>query len=120
GQRRVSDVGGGFGALAKVLRMMVQSAVLGVGAYLVIQEQATAGIIIAGAIIAARALAPVDLAIANWKGFVAARQSWARLSKLLALLPAAEPRMELLNPKKALTVENVSITAPQQQKLIVQ
>src|SRR5207248_6372892 len=78
-QRRVSDVGGGLGAISKVLRLLLQSAVLGVGAYLVILEQATAGIIIAGSIIAARALAPVDLAIANWKGFVAARQRWARL-----------------------------------------
>src|SRR6266571_2055105 len=116
-QRRVSDVGGGFGALAKVLRMMVQSAVLGVGAYLVIQEQATAGIIIAGAIISARALAPVDLAIANWKGFVAARQSWGRLSRLLALLPERQAPMQLLDPSQALAVENVSVTAPQQQKL---
>ncbi len=119
-QRRVSDVGGGFGAMAKVLRMMVQSAVLGVGAYLVIQEQATAGIIIAGAIISARALAPVDLAIANWKGFVGARQSWGRLSRLLALLPERQAPMQLLDPSKTLAVENVSVTAPQQQKLIVQ
>ncbi len=118
--RRVSDVGGGFAAVSKVLRLLLQSAVLGVGAYLVILEQATAGIIIAGSILAARALAPVDLAIANWKGFVAARQSWARLSKLLALLPAEQAPMQLLDPAKTLTVENVSVTAPQQQKLIVQ
>ena len=63
--------------------MMLQSAVLGVGAYLVINQQATAGIIIAGSILSARALAPVDLAIAHWKGFVAARQSWHRLNQLL-------------------------------------
>src|ERR1700674_4391936 len=118
--RRVSDVGGGFAAVSKVLRLLLQSAVLGVGAYLVILEQASAGIIIAGSILAARALAPVDLAIANWKGFVAARQSWARLSKLLTLLPAEQAPMQLLDPSKTLTVENVSVTAPQQQKLIVQ
>ena len=47
------------------------------------QQQATAGIIIAGSILSARALAPVDLAIAHWKGFVAARQSWRRLNRLL-------------------------------------
>ena len=88
GQQRVSDVAGGLGAISKVLRMMLQSAVLAVGGYLVIYQMATAGIIIAGAIIAARALAPVDLAIANWKGFVAARQGWNRLNKLLNLMPA--------------------------------
>ena len=63
-------------AISKVLRMMLQSAVLAVGAWLVIHQEATAGIIIAGSILGARALAPVDLAIANWRGFVAARQSW--------------------------------------------
>ena len=89
GNQRASDVAGGLGAVAKVLRMMLQSAVLAVGAYLVIHQEATAGIIIAGSILSARALAPVDLAIAHWKGFVAARQSWHRLTKLLQQMPAA-------------------------------
>ena len=62
---------------------------LGVGAYLVIEQQATAGIIIASSILTSRALAPVELAIANWRGFVAARQSWKRLAELLAGLPDA-------------------------------
>src|SRR5262249_43147522 len=60
-QMRASDVVGGFGALSKVLRMLLQSGVLAVGAYLVIYQQATAGIIIAGSILSARALMPVDL-----------------------------------------------------------
>src|SRR6185312_9417581 len=88
-QRRASDVAGGFGAASKSLRMMLQSGVLAVGAWLVIHQEATAGIIIAGSILSARALAPVDLAIGNWKGFVAARQSWQRLTRLLTLMPAA-------------------------------
>ena len=87
-QQEASDVGGGLGATSKVLRMMLQSVVLAVGAYLVINQEASAGIIIAGSILSARALAPVDLAIANWKGFIAARQSWQRLNKLLTVLPA--------------------------------
>ena len=82
GNQRASDIAGGLGAVAKVLRMMLQSAVLAVGAYLVIHQEATAGIIIAGSILSARALAPVDLAIAHWRGFVAARQSWHRLKLL--------------------------------------
>ena len=61
--RRASDAAGGFGAISKVLRLMLQSAVLGVGAYLVIHQEASAGIIIAGSILSARALAPVDIAI---------------------------------------------------------
>ena len=87
GNQHASDVAGGLGAIAKVLRMMLQSAVLGVGAYLVIHQEATAGIIIAGSILSARALAPVDLAIAHWKSFVAARQSWHRLNSLLEQMP---------------------------------
>jgi ATP-binding cassette subfamily C protein len=119
-QRRASDVSGGLGAVAKILRMVLQSAVLGTGAYLVIYQQATAGIIIAGSILAARALAPVDLAIANWRGFVAARQSWARLTKQLALLPAQDDPMPLPCPANDITLKQVSIAAPGQQKLLVQ
>ena len=101
GNQRASDVAGGLGAIAKVLRMMLQSAVLAVGAYLVIHQEATAGIIIAGSILSARALAPVDLAIAHWKGFVAARQSWHRLNKLLEQMPRGETQTLLQTPVEA-------------------
>jgi ATP-binding cassette subfamily C protein len=120
GSQRTSDVAGGLGATAKVMRMTLQSAVLGVGAYLVIHQEATAGIIIAGSILSARALAPVDLAIANWKGFVAARQSWQRLNKLLASLPAQGATTLLQDPNKKLLVENVSVVPPGDQKVVVQ
>ncbi len=119
-QRRASDVAGGIGAISKVLRMMLQSGVLAVGAYLVIYQQATAGIIIAGSILSARALAPVDLAIANWKGFIAARQSWARLTKLLTAFPEPAQMLALEAPANALSVEAVSAVPPGQQKLVVQ
>jgi ATP-binding cassette, subfamily C, bacterial PrsD len=119
GQQRSSDVIGGLGAIAKVLRMMLQSAVLATGAYLVIHQEATAGIIIAGSILSARALAPVDLAIAHWKSFVAARQSWHRLNKLLEQMPQVSPPTLLQSPSAKLAVEAVSIVAPGDQKVIV-
>ena len=119
-QRRVSDVAGGLGSMSKVFRMMLQSAVLAVGGYLVINQEATAGIIIAGSILAARALAPVDLAIANWKGFVAARQGWQRLSQLLNAMPAEAPRMALHAPSRNLSVENAAVMAPGTQKVVAQ
>lgn len=119
-QRRISDVAGGLGAMSKVFRMMLQSAVLAVGAYLVINQLATAGIIIAGSILAARALAPVDLAIANWKGFVAARQGWNRLNQMLNLMPAQPPRMALQSPVRNLAVENAAVMAPGTQKVVAQ
>jgi ATP-binding cassette subfamily C protein len=118
--RKSSDVAGGLGAVSKSLRMMIQSGVLAVGAWLVINQQASAGIIIAGSILSARALAPVDLAIANWKAFQAARQSWARLNRLLAMFPARQDVMPLQAPKASLAVENVAAAPPGVQKVIVQ
>src|ERR1700726_4557243 len=120
GNQRASDVAGGLGAIAKVLRMTLQSAVLAVGAYLVIHQEATAGIIIAGSILSARALAPVDRAIALWKGVVPARQSCSRLNRLLESLPAQTAPTLLQNPTSRLSVEGVSVVPPGDQRIIVQ
>jgi len=119
GNQNASDVTGGLGAVSKVMRMMLQSAVLGAGAYLVIHQEATAGIIIAGSILSARALAPVDLAIAHWKGFVAARQSWHRLNSLLEKMPERPPQTLLQNPSSRLSVEGVVVAAPGDQRVII-
>jgi ATP-binding cassette subfamily C protein len=118
-QQRASDVAGGFGSVSKALRLMLQSAVLGIGAYLVINQAATAGIIIAAAILVARALAPVDLAIGQWKGFVAARQGWKHLNQLLEQLPARDEPMALPAPKECLGVEHASAVPPGDKKLVV-
>jgi ATP-binding cassette, subfamily C, bacterial PrsD len=117
--RVASDVGGGLGAVSKVLRMLLQSMLLAVGALLVINQQATAGVIIAGSILGARALAPVDLAIANWKAFIAARQGWGRLNQLLMALPAPTAPMALEAPTHTLVVENASAAPPGEQKIVV-
>jgi PrtD family type I secretion system ABC transporter len=119
-QGRVADVAGGLGSLSRVLRFTLQSLVLGLGAYLVIQQQATAGIIIASSILVSRALAPVELAIANWKTFVAARQSWRRLSDLLNMLKDESAPMALPAPRATLTVENVAAAPPGVQRIVVQ
>lgn len=118
-QQRTADVAGGLGAISKVMRMALQSGVLGIGAYLVIQQQATAGIIIASSILTSRALAPVELAIANWKGFVGARQSWRRLSDLLTALPRGREPMALPAPTAQLSVEGISATPPGVQRFVV-
>ena len=85
-----------------------------------INQQASAGIIIASSILTSRALAPVEVAIANWRGFNAARQSWRRLNGLLGMLPADPARMELPTPAASLTLEAVSVTPPGSQRLVVQ
>ena len=120
GNQHASDVSGGLGAAAKVMRMILQSAVLAVGAYLVIHQEATAGIIIAGSILSARALAPVDLAIAHWKSFIAARHSWHRLSQLLESMPVRATPTLLQTPSSGLSVEAVTVVPPGDQRVIVQ
>lgn len=119
-QRKVSDVAGGFGSISKVLRMMLQSSMLGIGAWLVIEQEATAGIMITASILSGRALAPVDLAIANWKGFITARQGWQRLSKVLSLLPKEEPRTPLPPPTRSVALQSVTIAAPASKRVLVQ
>lgn len=118
-QQTINDVAGGLGAFAKIFRMMLQSAMLGIGAYLVIEQQATAGVMIAGSILTSRALAPADLAIANWKGFVAARQSWTRLADLLATHPATPQPLALAAPHRRLTVDGITLLPPGTEHIVL-
>lgn len=118
-QRRASDVGGGLGAVARTLRMVLQSAVLAVGAFLVIRNEASAGVIIASSIVSSRALAPVDLAISHWRSFVGARQGWQRLGKLLAHMPETPRQMVLPAPSNRLVADNVTLTPPGDQRVVL-
>ena len=111
-QAEAGDTTSAFAALGKVFRMMLQSAVLAVGAWLVIRQEASAGIIIACSILSGRALAPLDATIANWKGFVAARQAWGRLDRTLAAVPTRPPRFPLPAPNRSLAVEGVAAAPP--------
>ncbi|HZB54587.1 MAG TPA: type I secretion system permease/ATPase [Reyranella sp.] len=118
--QRVADISGGMAALSRILRMILQSAVLGIGAWLVINQQATAGIIIASSILTSRALAPVEVTLAHWRSFISARQSWRRLNGLLGSIPAEQPRMDLPTPKETLTLEAVGINPPGTNRIVVQ
>lgn len=118
-QRRTNYVVGGMSATAKMLRMVLQSALLGLGCYLTIRGQISSGTIIAGSIIGARALAPIDQAIASWKGFVAARQGYHRLKLLLVLYPETEKPFALPTPSKSLIIEGLTVAAPGTSKSIV-
>lgn len=109
---RASNVTGTLGTLSKILRMMLQSAVLAVGAVLVIRQEASGGIMIASSILVSRALAPVELAIGQWKGFAAARNSWSRLVQLSELMPADDREVSLPRPAAALKAENLHLAAP--------
>ena len=111
-QTRTNDVSGTFGAISRVLRMVLQSAVLGLGALLTIQGELSAGAIIAASIASARALAPIDLAIGNWKNVVAARTAFARLKETVMALAETDEPMELPSPSSSLKVENITVAAP--------
>jgi PrtD family type I secretion system ABC transporter len=106
-----ADVVGAYGSMSKVLRLLLQSAMLGLGAYLVIRQELSAGGMIAASIMMGRALAPIETAIANWRGFVAARESTRRLSETLARLPPQTAAIELPKPTQNLDVAIV-VAAP--------
>lgn len=111
-QTRTNDISGTFGAISRVLRMLLQSAVLGLGALLTIGGELSAGAIIAASVAAARALAPIDLAIGNWKGVVAARAAFDRLKETVVAVAATEQPMPLPVPVATLKVENITVAAP--------
>ena len=112
-----SDRGGGFSASIKATRFGFQSAILGTGAYLAIYQVVSPGTLIAASIIMSRALAPVDQAVANWRGFMNARQSLDRLKEVMAVDEPTGPRTELPAPKKSLNVADLSLAPPGMQKL---
>ena len=99
--------------------MVLQSAMLGLGAYLTIRGQLSAGGIIAASIASSRALAPIELAITHWKSFVAARQSYARLTKTLDALPGEVVPLQLPPPTRSLVLEGVMVPIPGTQRLVL-
>lgn len=111
-QARGADLGAALGAFSKTFRAALQSGVLAVGAYLVVNQQASGGIIIAGSILSARALAPIELAITQWKGFVAARHGWHRLSDRLLSMPAEPLPLPLPKPERDIVLESVVVVPP--------
>lgn len=119
-QTRLAELTASFGGISKVFRLFLQSVVLSVGALLVIDGHASGGIIFAASILSGRALAPVDQAIANWRGFISARQSWTRLEQLLQELPP-EPaaQITLPAPAQSLSVSRLALAPPGSNRIAV-
>lgn len=117
---RVMDVHANLGAGAKILRFILQSAMLGVAAYLVVVEQASGGIMIASSIMMGRALAPIEIALSTWKQFVAARQGVTRLRSILkATAMRSSPSVVLPRPRRILSVHDLSVSAPGSDRVLV-
>ncbi|MFG6176662.1 type I secretion system permease/ATPase [Halomonas sp. THAF12] len=111
-QSQASDRAGALTNASKVLRMLFQSMILGLGALLVLQGEMTPGMMIAGSIIMGRALAPIDQMIGSWKGFVGARGAYERLNELLTQIPEEQRRMSLPAPDGHLAIETVAAAPP--------
>ncbi len=112
-QLEASDAAGGIGNVTKVFRLLLQSAVLGFGAYLVIHGELSPGAIIAASIAVSRALAPVETAIAHWKGFVSARLAAGRLNELLLRTSEGDkPVVDLPKPHREIHAESLVVAAP--------
>ena len=119
-QLKAADAAGGIGNVTKVIRMLLQSSVLGLGAYLVIKNELTGGAIIAASITVSRSLAPIESAIAHWKGFVSARLSAKRLADLLAAAgDVGAPIVALPAPTRQLQVEQLVVAPPGQREAIL-
>ncbi|MFC5758212.1 type I secretion system permease/ATPase [Rhizobium sp. GCM10022189] len=110
--RRGADIIGAYGAASRAARMIIQSGVMAVGAVLVVSGDATAGSIIAGSILSAKALAPVEQAIGNWRSFTSARQGWSRLQKFFEIAPETEKALSLPRPAFTFSVENLTGAPP--------
>ncbi|KIC36652.1 peptide ABC transporter ATPase [Ruegeria sp. ANG-R] len=107
-----TDVVGGFTTATKTLRLFLQSAMLGLGAYLVLQGEVTPGVMIAASILLGRALAPVELALGQWGIVQRAIKGWRSLSELLARTPPEPQRMLLPKPSATLDVQSLSLVPP--------
>jgi len=111
-QAQASDRAGGIVAATKFFRMFLQTGILGLGAYLAINREISPGAMIAASILIGRALAPIEMAVANWKGFVAVRGSYGRICQLSKVAGIVPERMSLPKPKGVLEVQDLVASAP--------
>lgn len=99
-------------AISKLIRISSQSLILALGAYLVIADEITAGMMIAGSTLLGRALAPIDLMINSWKGFISARGQYNRLNEILNQIPAETEKMALPPPQGNIQFEEAVVMPP--------
>ena len=107
-------------SISKSFRLIVQSLLLGMGAYLALNQEISPGMMIAGSLLLGRALAPIDMLVGTWKGFSLARAQYNRLQELLKQIPANAESMSLPEPEGRLAAEQVSVVPPGSKNLVVQ
>ncbi len=107
-----ADTAGSYGTVSKTFRLFLQSAMLGLGAWLVLRGEMSPGAMIAGSILLGRALQPIEQAVGQWAVVTRARQGHARLVDLLSRVPVDLPRTPLPRPKAVLDIQAVSVVPP--------
>ncbi len=113
---RSTDFTGIFTALTKSFRLLLQSAMLAMGAYLVLKNELTPGAMIAGSILLGRALAPIEMAIGQWPMVVRARNAWRSLEKLFENEGVETDEMHREKPRAHLEVKNLALVPPGEKK----
>lgn len=103
---------GMYANISKVFRVVSQSLMLGLGAYLVVLQEVNPGMMIAGSIIMGRALAPLDILISSWKSYKNTKESYARLSQFLEDFPTDNEKLKLPDPKGDIFLETISLVPP--------
>ena len=105
---------------SQTLRIILQLAIVGIGALLVIDQLVTPGVMIAASVMISRALAPIDRLVGSWKTVIHARDAYRRLDRLLHNKPAPRPRMALPAPKGELQLDHVSVIPPLADRAVLQ
>ena len=109
-QEKASNFGGLFSAIIKTLRLAIQSTAIALGALLVLQQEISPGMLIAGSILVGRALQPIEVAVGSWKGFVDAKSQYQRLVALLELFDWKTEKMQLPKLRGAIAADCAEIT----------
>jgi len=106
-------------SITKSFRLIVQSLLLGLGAYLALNQEISPGMMIAGSLLLGRALAPIDMLVSTWKSFSVARLQYSRLDELLKGIPVSEKPMSLPAPQGKINAEQVTIVPPGSRSAVV-
>ncbi len=113
------DLAGKFASVSKTFRLFLQSAMLGLGAWYVLQGEMTGGAMIAASILMGRALQPIEMAVGQWPIISRAIEGYERLSILLTLSPEKPRPMELPRPRAVLEVQNLTVVPPAEQQAVL-
>ncbi len=118
-QTEASRKAGMLSGLSKSTRMIAQSSLLGLGAYLALKQEITPGMMVGGSLLLSRALAPIDMLVGSWKGITVARTQYAQLNEMLQALPPSAETMQLPAPEGALRAEQVTVVPPGSKNVVV-